>query len=100
MPPQWQFDLVSQVVDRERRLDSLPFRQHGCIYYRADLEAKGLLAKSLTEASSSKRGYLAEKDASYLARFSLGPLTKAVLWEGEREEMALDREPCRCSCRK
>lgn len=39
----------------------------------------------------------AKLNHSTLSTFSLGPLTEARQWEGERAKMALDRGPCKVS---
>ena len=36
-----QLDLVTQLVDLETKLRSVSFRNHGCIYYKEDLEKSG-----------------------------------------------------------
>jgi hypothetical protein len=47
------------------------------------------------EASISSGSSPKELDASILEKYALGPLTQAVLWEGGRATMALDRGPCK-----
>ncbi|TVY92124.1 Altered inheritance of mitochondria protein, mitochondrial [Lachnellula willkommii] len=92
-PRESQLSLVTELVDLEAKLASVSFRNHGCIYYKADLETKGVHAQSLEATYNSLGNPLRELDSSIMAKFALGPLTQAVLWEGERATMALDRGP-------
>ncbi len=93
---QWQtqsrLDLVTQLVDFETKLTSVTFRRHGCIYYKNDLEKKGLPVYDL-EAESLLADGLARRPV--LEGFALGPLTEARLWDGEKLMMNLDRGPCK-----
>jgi len=93
---QWQtgtqLDLVAQLVDFEAKLTSISFRRHGCIYYKKDLEEKGVPAYDL-EARPSSSSELGKGPTT--EDFALGPLTEAKLWEGERAAMNLDRGPCK-----
>jgi hypothetical protein len=82
-------------VDIEAKLASVLFQKRGCIYYKADLPAKGDPVQNL-EASISDHGDAPTKlPPSLIDKFAIGPLTQAVLWEGERATMALDRGPCK-----
>lgn len=89
-----QLGLITQLVDFETKLASIQFRKHGCIYYKKDLEEKGLLIDNL-ETVSQSFSCSTKSISSLLTKFSLGPLTAARLWEGERETMDLDRGPCK-----
>lgn len=96
-PKEAQLEIIQQVVDIEMKLSSLSFLKHGSIYYKSDLESKGLtyesLAANLFQVDSSSRTL----DLSMLNDFAIGPLTDARLWEGEKATMNLDRGPCECS---
>jgi hypothetical protein len=87
-----QLGLVTQLVDLEAKLASVSFNMHGCIYYKADLEANGVLAKGLEATLSDVGNSPLELDVE---NFAFGPLTRAELWEGDRATMALDRGPCK-----
>lgn len=85
-----QKDLVAQLVELETKLSPISFQRHGCIYYMKDLEGKGLPAPDLKAESM-----LSGNGAMHLnSEFTLGPLTEALLWEGDRAKMALDQGPC------
>ena len=96
---QWQtesrFGLVTQLVDFETKLTSVSFLRHGCIYYKKDLEKKGLPAYDLEAISLSSGGPVKGLNPALSEEFALGPLTEARLWEGERATMNLDRGPCK-----
>ncbi|TVY42581.1 Altered inheritance of mitochondria protein, mitochondrial [Lachnellula occidentalis] len=92
-PRESQLGLVAELVDLEAKLASVSFRSHGCIYYKADLETKGVRTHSLEATYKLMGNALKEVDSSIMAKFALGPLTEAVLWEGERATMPLDRGP-------
>lgn len=96
-PRESQLSLVTELVDLEAKLASVSFHSHGCIYYKADLETKGVRNQSLEATYNSLGDPLKKLDPSIMAKFALGPLTQAVLWEGERATMALDRGPCKSS---
>lgn len=87
-----QRGVVTQLVDLEAKLASILFQKHGCIYYKADLVAKGDPAQSLEVANN---GGSTELNLALLDKFAIGPLTQAILWEGERATMSLDRGPCK-----
>ncbi|KAH6719806.1 hypothetical protein BKA61DRAFT_667720 [Leptodontidium sp. MPI-SDFR-AT-0119] len=91
--PQSQLDLVTELVDLETKLASVSFQSHGCIYYKDDLETKGVRAQSLGATYNSIGNPSKELDPLHVAKFALGPLSQAVLWQGERATMALERGP-------
>ena len=88
-------DLVTQLVDLETKLTPVSFQKHGCIYYKKDLENRGLPVQNLDTASPSYDSPAQQLDSASAERFALGPLTEARLWEGERAAMKLDRGPCK-----
>lgn len=90
-----QLSLVTQLVDFETKMTSISFRRHGCIYYKKDLEKKGLPTYDLEAELVSSAGSMKSLDPALLEKFALGPLTEARLWEGERASMNLDRGPCK-----
>ncbi|KAK0119331.1 Phosphotransferase enzyme [Cadophora gregata f. sp. sojae] len=87
-----QISLVTQLVNFETKLASVTFRRHGCIYYKKDLEMKGLPAYDL-EAESLCTDDLTQLNLIPTKELAIGPLTEARLWEGERSTMQLDRGP-------
>ncbi|KAL2064617.1 hypothetical protein VTL71DRAFT_3754 [Oculimacula yallundae] len=92
-PRESQQDLVTELVDLEAKLASVSFQSHGCIYYKDDLKTKGVRAQSLEATYSSIGNFSKELDPSRMAKFVLGPLNQAVLWQGERATMDLERGP-------
>lgn len=78
--------MVQQVVEMVKRLTSITFNSHGCIYFMEDLCS---LAGELVEIQSLGPGPL--------ERYSMGLLTCLSLWEGAKEDMKLDRRPCKSS---
>ncbi|CZT52708.1 uncharacterized protein RSE6_14068 [Rhynchosporium secalis] len=88
-----QQDLVTELVDLEAKLASVSFKSHGCIYYKDDLKNKGVHVQSLKATYSSMGNPSKELDPSHTAKFVLGPLDEAVLWQGERATLALERGP-------
>lgn len=93
-PKESQFNLVSDLVEFETKLASISFKNHGCIYYKADLEDNGMHTQDIDAIFSASGERL---DCSILAKLAFGPLTQARLWEGERAQMTLDRGPCELS---
>lgn len=96
---QWQagsrLSLVKQLVDFETKLASVSFRRHGCIYYKRDLEKKGLRAYDLEAKSLSSSSPVNNPNFALTEQFAIGPLTEAKQWERERATMNLDRGPCK-----
>jgi hypothetical protein len=86
---------VTQLVDLETKLTSVSFQKHGCIYYRKDLEKKGLRIYDLEARILSPDGSTELLNTAVTDEFVLGPLTEARLWEGERATLNLDRGPCK-----
>jgi len=93
-PTESQHDLVTQLVDFEAKLTSISFQRHGCIFYRRDLEKKGLPAYRLEARYRPSIPTNDRIDPGLLEKFAFGPLTEARLWEDERVAMDLDRGPC------
>lgn len=46
-PKETQIQLVSQIVDLEKKLTSISFPKHGCLYFKADLESRDLATECL-----------------------------------------------------
>ena len=95
LPEAMKLGIISQIVDIERKLASTSFPKHGCLYYKADLEMKGILTEPLSLDSLEFDGSRTDVDPSKLEHFSLGPLTAPEHWAGCRAQMALDRGPCK-----
>jgi hypothetical protein len=92
--PEEQLNLIAQVVDFQKKLTSVSFRGHGCLYHRKDLEGRALRIFDLQAQFLSPNGPAEPLDAPPMSNFVLGPLSEARLWEGERASMDLDRGPC------
>ncbi|PWY87091.1 hypothetical protein BO94DRAFT_492389 [Aspergillus sclerotioniger CBS 115572] len=80
-PREAKLKLITQIVDMENTLTTVSFPRHGCIYFKDDL-------RSLTGKAEDIDG-----DSECLARYSIGLLTSAELWDHGRSEMTLDRGP-------
>ena len=79
--------IVERVADFDRLLSSVQFGALGCIYFKSDLQR-------LT-GSSAALEYTAEGKDVILDEYAMGPLTKAELWASGREQMDLERGPCK-----
>lgn len=86
--------MVDQIADMEKRLSSVGFSKHGCIYYRADLEQKSQSFAPLDETSIEVDSTLSLAKCDRLNRFALGLLNDSKFWEGKRSMMGLDRGLC------
>ncbi|KAI9725786.1 MAG: Phosphotransferase enzyme [Cirrosporium novae-zelandiae] len=87
-----QMHIVQQIVEMENKLASIPFRKHGCIYYKKDLESKGLIVENL-KADIVVVNDFSAKHGPLLEQLVIGPLTERRLWEEKRKEISLDRGP-------
>ncbi|RAK74295.1 aminoglycoside phosphotransferase family protein [Aspergillus fijiensis CBS 313.89] len=78
--------IIDQVVDIERRLLSLTFPRHGCIYFQSDLESRPEHPSFVPIQSP---------DGGSRPAFALGPLTHPRYWHGHmgRVPMNLHRGP-------
>ncbi|KAL3442050.1 hypothetical protein BJX65DRAFT_299325 [Aspergillus insuetus] len=65
---------------------SISFDKHGCIYFKEDLRA---IVGEAQDINTPTLG----SDA--LERFSIGPLTTTTLWTRSRQNLRLDRGPCK-----
>lgn len=90
-----QLGLVNHLVDMETRLASVSFSKHGCIYFKKDLDKKGLRFHTLNGKFVSTDGSTETFSTADMDEFALGPLTEGKLWEDERATMNLDRGPCK-----
>ncbi|PVH72795.1 hypothetical protein DL98DRAFT_470064 [Cadophora sp. DSE1049] len=92
-PRESQLNILTELVDLEAKLASVSFQSHGCIYYKDDLTTNGVQAQSLGATYNSIGNASKELDPLQMAKYALGPLNQAVLWQGERAIMALERGP-------
>ncbi|KAE8389535.1 kinase-like domain-containing protein [Aspergillus alliaceus] len=90
--PVERLEVVSQIVALEKKLASISFPKHGCIYYESDLKSRSLIYERLDilEGLASVSS-LCHK--SELPGFVIGPSTNPRLWEGKRATMNIDRGP-------
>ena len=79
--------IVEQVVGFDCSLTTVRFKTHGCIYFKEDLNR-------LTGCSNNIE-FTAEQQNLNLDGYSMGPLTKAELWTSGRQQMDIDRGPCK-----
>jgi hypothetical protein len=90
-----QLGLVSQLVDLETRLASVLFSRHGCIYFKKDLDKKGLRFYNLDGKLMLTDGSIETFSTGHMDEYVLGPLTEGKFWEDGRATMDLDRGPCK-----
>ncbi|KAF4230875.1 hypothetical protein CNMCM8980_005656 [Aspergillus fumigatiaffinis] len=83
LPLSSRLHIVEQIVDIEKKLASITFLSHGCIYYQSDLESRQP-RPSFALVPGQNRG---------LPKFAIGPLTHPKYWQGKRALMELDRGP-------
>lgn len=88
-PREKKLKLISQVVSIEHSLTLVNFQRHGCIYYKEDLQGLTGDAPDLSITSSAPIA------PEILERYTIGPITSPELWRSGRENMKLDRGPCR-----
>ena len=48
-----QLGIVNQIVEMEKKLSSVSFQKHGCIYYESDLKSRSLIYDRLDSAGST-----------------------------------------------
>lgn len=84
---------MAYLVDTETKMTLISFRRHGCIYFKKDLEEKGLPAYDLEAEIVTLASSVQSLDPAIIEEFALGLLIEARLWEGERASMNLDRGP-------
>jgi hypothetical protein len=89
--------LVAQLVDYETQLMSICFQKHGCIYFKKDLEEKGVTPQALEARTLLPTG--PSEALSSTDEFAFGPLSRTVLWQNGRSTMELERGPCKLSNR-
>lgn len=90
-----QLDLVNQIQEIEERLASVSFSVQGSIYYKSDLESKGVMYAPLDSSIVQLDGALDRVTVISLANvFAIGPSTDPKLWMSERESMNLSWGPC------
>lgn len=79
--------IVEQIVDFDCSLTSIQFQKLGCIYFKEDLQR--------FTGSSDAIPLTSDRKNLVLDQYAMGPLTKAELWVNGREQMNLDRGPCK-----
>ena len=94
-PKESKLALVAQLVECEKQMMSVCFLKHGCIYYKKDLEDKGITAHALEARMLLPTG--PSEVLSSTDEFALGPLNRTILWQNERSTMDLERGPCKLS---
>lgn len=86
-----QLDVVNQVVDMEKKIASVSFPKHGCIYYETDLKLKSLDYEALCSRHGFSESVTGQKDQ--LPVFVIRPSANPNFWGRERAAMNLDRGP-------
>lgn len=87
LPWKTKLAIVEQVVGFDCSLTAVQFKMHSCLYFKEDL-------RRLTGSSDAVQ-FTADRQSLNLDQYAMGPLTKAKLWASGREQMNLDRSPCR-----
>ena len=82
--------IVEQAVNFDHSLTTVRFKTHGCIYFKEDLRR---LTGSLDSLEAVQ--FNADRPSLNVDEYAIGPLTKDELWANGREQMNLDRGPCR-----
>ncbi|KAE8152193.1 kinase-like domain-containing protein [Aspergillus avenaceus] len=84
--------IVDQIVALERKLASISFPKHGCLYYESDLNSRSANYERLdTLGGTTSISSLCRKGK--LTNLAIGPSTNPRLWEGKRVSMDLERGP-------
>jgi hypothetical protein len=87
-----QLDVVDQVVDMEKKIASISFPKHGCLYYENDLKSRSLAYEALDSRHGFSESATGQDDQ--LPVFVIGPSVNPKLWEREKAAMDFDRGPC------
>lgn len=87
-----QLDVVNQVVNMEKKIASISFPKHGCIFYETDLKSRSLDYEALDSQHGSSESATCQNDQ--LPAFVIGPSANPSFWEREKAAMDLDRGPC------
>ncbi|OQE18108.1 hypothetical protein PENFLA_c022G10784 [Penicillium flavigenum] len=86
-----QLDVVNQVVDMEKKIVSISFPKHGCLYYEKDLKPRALDYEALDSRHGFSESATGQNDQ--LPAFVIGPSFNAKLWKWEKAAIDLDRGP-------
>ncbi|RDW87094.1 uncharacterized protein DSM5745_03736 [Aspergillus mulundensis] len=81
MPTPARLGIIDQLVDVEKKLASVSFPKHGCIYYASDLETRPSSASEMDSVEP-------------FPGFAIGPSNDRKLWQSGRDQMRLGRGPC------
>lgn len=69
-------DLMTQIAEMEEKIFSFRFPGYGSIYHRQDLGDERQIPLQLED-------------------FCIGPVAERMPWHGERQQMKIDRGPCK-----
>lgn len=79
--------IVDQIVDVDSSLSAANFEEHGCLYFKEDLQRL---------AGHSETVHLTLNGSKItMEKYAMGPLTRAELWRNGRDQMKTDRGPCK-----
>ncbi|RAL06576.1 uncharacterized protein BO97DRAFT_474195 [Aspergillus homomorphus CBS 101889] len=85
-------EIIDQVINIEKKLTSVSFSKHGCIYHTSVLSSKIPVYDSLDSMLDSAS--LPEvRQTSKLSRFTIGPSNDRRMWQSERKFLKLDWGP-------
>ncbi|RJE24397.1 Phosphotransferase enzyme family [Aspergillus sclerotialis] len=85
-----RFAIIDQLIDVEKKLSSISFARHGCIYYARDIESRNRSWERLDSNSPSISNMCRTRE---LSGFAIGPSNNRQLWQNGRGTMHLDRGP-------
>lgn len=74
MSMQSRFHVIDQIVETERRLTSVAFSKHGCIYFQTDLKNRSQGYTPLHEVIKSTECLDAPGVESMVSGLTIGPL--------------------------
>ncbi|KAI9703538.1 MAG: hypothetical protein M1820_005842 [Bogoriella megaspora] len=87
LPWKTKLAIVEQVATFDYSLTTVQFKTHRCIYFKEALQRLSGNADAVQFAT--------DQQSLNLDQYAIGPLTKAELWANGREQMNLDRGPCK-----
>jgi hypothetical protein len=87
-------DFAEDLMDLERKMSSVSFAGHGCIYLKKHLEQRRVRAHELGLVLENRDSDLAgDVDHQAAELYALGPVVDSFFWDAERSAMNLSRGP-------
>jgi hypothetical protein len=82
-----QLEMVNQIIAVEAKLASVSLPQYGSIYYKSDLESRGVAYVPIDSDALQLNSPPIDEKSSPLEAFVIGPSTDPNLWAGETTTM-------------